>query len=210
MTFIEWLPLALVCLLGAATPGPSLAVIINLTFQNGRATGVMASISHAFGVALYAFGAVLGLNSLFINYPIIAKWMIILGGLYLAYLGFKLLTSPIAAAQKPQQQITSDQSIAWSGVRDAFLIAFLNPKLAIFFIALFSQFIPAEGVSAIQGVVLISTVFVIDMLWYVMVVQLLSLVQTKFNSSDKNVFWLTRIQGLLFVILAFNALIFSN
>ena len=210
MTLLEWLPLALVCFLGAATPGPSLALITSQIMRHGAMTGSLASISHAVGVGIYAVGAILGLNALFVQFPAIASAMVILGAAYLVYLGIKLLRYiPQATDAQPSDQETRSAT-HYKAVLDAFLIAFLNPKLAVFFIALFSQFIPHDGTSIYLGVILVSTVLTIDMLWYLLVVQLITVVQKKAKFQISQSPWFTRIQGIIFILIAVNAVLFSS
>lgn len=210
MTFIDWLPLALVCLLGAATPGPSLLLILNQTIKHGPFTGSLASISHAIGVGFYALGAILGLNALFLRFPTVAQVMVILGALYLIYLGVKLLRVNPFGVEESLKDDSGTQKVNLSGVLDAFLIAFLNPKLAVFFIALFSQFIPTTGTSLELGVILVATVLLIDMLWYLLVVQLITFMQKQSGFSFAKSPWFSRVQGCIFIIIAINAVVFSN
>ena len=70
-----------------------------------------------------------------------------------------------------QQIAPSEKDI--NGWRDGFLIAFLNPKLAIFFLALFSQFVSAEA-SGQQKLIMTATVGTIDTIWYCLVTFALS------------------------------------
>ena len=60
-----------------------------------------------------------------------------------------------------------------NGWRDGFLIAFLNPKLAIFFLALFSQFVDADA-GWQQKAIMTTTVGLIDMIWYVVIAYAMS------------------------------------
>ncbi|MDO6720104.1 LysE family translocator [Psychrosphaera sp. 1_MG-2023] len=206
MTFIEWLPLAFVCLLGAATPGPSLAIILNQTFSQGANAGRLASISHAIAVGIYAVGAILGLSSLFQAVPMLANILITLGALYLIYLGVMLIRS----TNKPEPVINNHSVMANDGVKQAFIIAFLNPKLAVFFFALFSQFIPTSGTSITTATILVGTVLFIDMLWYLAIVQIATTIKKRTQISNKNVRLLKLFQGGLFILIAVNALIFTN
>lgn len=87
-----------------------------------------------------------------------------------------------------------------NGWRDGFLIAFLNPKLAIFFLALFSQFVSADATMT-QKVIMVSTVGIIDALWYVVVSFLISrgpiVTRLKQNSHI-----IDRIAGSFLILLA--------
>lgn len=210
MSLVEWLSLALICFLGAATPGPSLAIIIGHTFKSGIKTGRLASISHAIAVGLYALMAVLGLAAVFKLFPVLAQAFVFAGAAYLAYLGFKILRA------KPGQQTDAtdskirEHSVNWQGVKEAFLIAFLNPKLAVFFLALFSQFIPQQGAGIELTLILVGTVLIIDMLWYLGVVESLVRLQKRVNLSPSRTNLLAKAQGIIFILLAINAVIFSS
>ncbi len=61
----------------------------------------------------------------------------------------------------------------WEAARDGFAISILNPKIALFFIALFSQFV-VEGSSSTDQAIIAITPFMIDGLWYTIVAFLLS------------------------------------
>ena len=51
-----------ICLLGAMSPGPSMVVVINNAIFKGRYNGILTSIGHGIGIAVYATFAVLGLG----------------------------------------------------------------------------------------------------------------------------------------------------
>ena len=62
MTLLTFAQVFTVCLLGAMSPGPSMAVVINNAIFKGRYNGILTSIGHGTGIALYATFAVLGLG----------------------------------------------------------------------------------------------------------------------------------------------------
>lgn len=190
-----WLSLVTICLLGAMSPGPSLALVIKNTIKGGTNQGYATAISHGLGVALYAAITATGIGLVIVQSPMLYQAIQYAGAAFLLYLGVKSLW----AAKKTkniikESQLSKDSTIESSddessvlegskleqnkgellpnekvhGWRDGFLIAFLNPKLAIFFLALFSQFVDANA-HWIQNVIMASTVGVIDMLWYVLV-----------------------------------------
>ncbi len=163
MSLAEWLGLAALCFMGAASPGPSLAVVLSSSLSGGRSAGVVASWGHAAGVGLYAALTVYGLSLVLTRHPWLFLGMQLAGAAYLLYLALKLWRSHNGPDSKntPQQRSPS----ARAALRDGFAVAFLNPKLAIFMLALFSQFIdPASG----QGhkLLLIATALGVDGLWY--------------------------------------------
>ena len=161
-----WLSLVVICVLGALSPGPSLALVIKNTLSGGQKQGYSTAISHGLGVALYAVIIATGIGIIITKSPIIYAVIQYSGAAFLVYLGMKSLFSQ----KKNISLIDNNQYIEpkINGWRDGFLIAFLNPKLAIFFLALFSQFVE-ENASWQQNLIMTSTVGFIDTAWYCLV-----------------------------------------
>ncbi|WP_116364446.1 LysE family translocator [Parahaliea mediterranea] len=172
MAFTHWLSLFTVCLLGAVSPGPSLAVVLGNTLREGRAAGMAAALAHGAGVGLYGLITVSGLAVMMTGSPRLFAGLQVLGALYLVYLGLRgLLASAAgqAAADDPAAAAPPRGGSASAG----FLVAFLNPKLAIFMLALFSQFLGPDthwGTKAIM----VLTVGLTDAAWYCLVALLAS------------------------------------
>lgn len=166
MEFHLWLSLVVICILGALSPGPSLAIVIKNTLNGGASQGYATAISHALGVALYAAITATGIGLLIVQSPMLFAAIKYAGAAFLLYLGIKALMSKQKNLQFSQQDGELDPSI--NGWRDGFLIAFLNPKLAIFFLALFSQFVEPNAGWQQKGV-MTATVGIIDMLWYIFI-----------------------------------------
>ena len=165
-----WFSVTIVCLLGAMSPGPSLAIIINHSLSQGKIAGFFAAVAHGVGIGLFAFATVFGLVVAVDKNPLLFDVIQTLGSLFLLYLAAKLLLAPI---QRENNLSVVVKSSYWAAARDGFLIALVNPKIIIFFTALFSQFVRPESDT---GEKLALTVIAggIDMLWYILVVLLLS------------------------------------
>ena len=166
MVLSVWLSLALVCMMGAMSPGPSLAVVLKHTLSGGMRNGMLAALSHGVGVGLYAAASLLGLGALMVQFPNVYQLLVYLGAAYLAYLGIKIL---LAKPSNNELQVQKSEVSALKALQDGFAIAFLNPKLAIFFLALFSQFIDPQNLTLSIGIIMCLTVFVIDTGWYLLV-----------------------------------------
>lgn len=166
-----WLSFVVICIMGALSPGPSLALVIKNTLAGGTSQGYATAISHGLGVALYAAITATGIAMIIVKSPVLFNIIQYAGAAFLLYLGIKSLLS------KQQNQVFSQEEVAnksqVNGWRDGFLIAFLNPKLAIFFLALFSQFLGAEATSQ-QKLIMTATVGSIDALWYCLITFTLS------------------------------------
>ncbi|PCI61160.1 MAG: lysine transporter LysE [Gammaproteobacteria bacterium] len=191
MELTAWLSLATICILGAMTPGPSLAMVLKHTVAGGRLNGVVTSITHGLAVSLYAVLTVLGMAVLINETPWLFNIIKYAGAGFLLWLAFKAFTAKSALAKINQikSKVSLKQS-AWEG----FMIAFLNPKLAIFFLALFSQFIEANA-SWQQKVIMVFTVGGIDTLWYCLIAAILS--HSLFlNKLRNNIHWVEKATGV--------------
>ncbi len=170
MSLMLWLSLLLICILGAMSPGPSLAVVLRQTIGNGRAHGILAGVSHATGVGLWAIATVWGLGLLVSQNPIAYQMLSWMGAVYLVWMGFNALR--FASTPHFNTQAGSKQNY-WGAIRSGALISLLNPKLAVFFAALFSQFVTVDQ-SVQTQVIMVLTVAVVDGLWYTLVALLFS------------------------------------
>jgi len=158
--------------MGAMSPGPSLAVILRNTLSGGRTQGVMSGIGHGLGITFYAVVAVLGLLAIIDTIPHFFSIAQIAGSLFLIWLGGKMIISFFKKDYTANENMTSKSS-AHQGFLEGFLIAILNPKIAAWLLALFSQFVEPKALLAEQFV-LVATVGVIDASWYCLVAFLAS------------------------------------
>lgn len=162
MELAAWLSLATVCIFGAMTPGPSLIVILKHTISGGRINGLLASLGQAVGVGCYATLSVLGLAILIQQSPLLFDVIRYASVGFILYLAYQSFTARSSFGKLDQQKV---EVSLWLSFRQGVMIAFVNPKLAIFFLALFSQFISADA-SSYQQLVMVLTVSGIDLLWY--------------------------------------------
>ena len=167
MAFTTWLALAAICIMGAISPGPSLALIMRNTVRGGRWHGMATGLGHGLGVGLYALIAAYGLALLLTTTPWLFQLVQYAGAAFLAWLGLPgLLTNP-GAGPAPEQSASELRSRRL-GALEGFAVAFLNPQLAIFFVALFSQFVHAHT-DWPEALLMMLTAGGIDALWYSLV-----------------------------------------
>ena len=200
MTLATWFSLLAICCLGAMSPGPSLAVVLRHTISNGRAHGMATAISHAAGVAIWALLTVWGLAVLVVEWPLVYQLLTYAGALYLMWMGIKALRSK-GAGPLHVEPVKAPISEA---ARDGLMVSLLNPKLAFFFIALFSQFVSAELVLA-DKLIMMGTASVIDAVWYIIVALVLSHSQVLKKLQSKSA-TIDKISGVILLGLAMRVL----
>jgi threonine/homoserine/homoserine lactone efflux protein len=203
MTLELWLSLVVICILGALSPGPSLALVVRNTMLGGHKPGFATAVSHGVGVGLYAAIAVTGIGLVIVQSPLVFQIIQYTGVAFLLYLAFNALRSNGSNIDLDVAQEQKSKGI--NGWRDGFLLAFLNPKLAIFFLALFSQFVDANA-SLNHKLIMIFTVGGLDALWYSLVVFGLSR-GTVLSKLKANSHIIDRFTGLVLILLAVRVVI---
>ena len=162
MTFFIWSQFAIVCLVGAMSPGPSLAIVIRNNINFNRISGILTSIGHGLGIGVYATLAVLGLGLILQANQTIFLLIQIVGLILLFFYG------TIFILQKNSKEINEINQRQLSSFFQGFSIAIINPKILIWFTAVYSQFIYLEA-TFFFNTILVATASTIDALWYIFV-----------------------------------------
>jgi len=170
MTLTTWFTFLVICTLGAMSPGPSVAVVLKITVNNGRAHGLVASWFHAAGIGLWALATISGLAVVVARSETLFHLITWFGAAYLAWLSYKAIMAGKAGALDVAQ---AGKLSLWQAGREGAVISFLNPKIAIFFLALFSQFIVVDA-TLLDFVLMVLTPTLVDGLWYSLVAVVLS------------------------------------
>jgi threonine/homoserine/homoserine lactone efflux protein len=149
-----WLLFCLACVALVATPGPSIVYLVSRTLAQGRAAGFVSLCGTSSGFALHALAAAFGLSALLAAVPLAYDAVRGLGAAYLAWLAVSTWrmrddTVPASATTElPAAQL----------FRQGLLTAVLNPKVALFQLAFFPQFVtPSAGSVLAQSLTLAAT-----------------------------------------------------
>jgi len=161
-TGTQALAFAGVIALGAMSPGPDFAVVVRRAAIDGRVPGVAAATGVAAGVFLWSVAAAAGVAALVATAPAVLGTIRWAGAAYLAYLGIRALVSAARPAPAP---ITLGPGSARGAFRDGLLCNALNPKAAVFFLALLPQFLPAHP-GALDTLTLSLLAVLITLLWF--------------------------------------------
>ena len=147
--------------LGAISPGPSLLMVIRNTIVGGRRRGVMCAVGHGIGFGLYAGIAIFGLIVLLEQAPQVFLVLQLIGIALLFWYGWLMWHH---AKDEIEESIESEAR----GFLEGFSIAFFNPKIALFLVAVLAQVLDA-GMSLATKLVIGFIGMAIDMIWYVLV-----------------------------------------
>ena len=162
MTFFVWSQFAIVCIAGAMSPGPSLAIVIRNNVNFNRLAGILTSIGHGIGIGVYATLAVLGLGLILQTNQTVFMIIQIIGLVLLFLFGLMFVF------QKNKQDIKEEKQSQLNSFLQGLTIAIINPKILIWFTAVYSQFIAIDA-SFYFNSILVLTASLIDAIWYIIV-----------------------------------------
>ena len=194
MSLLIFLKIFAVCLLGAMSPGPSMVVVINNAIFKNRLNGILTSIGHGVGIGIYALFAVLGIALIIKTNLYVFNVIKFLSIIFLVYLGVNLMITN-DKLEFDGKNINSGFTSFLQGLS----ISLLNPKIFIWFVAIYSQFMSVDN-DMIFNTILILTASIIDAIWYVILTLLVTTNIALDFIKDKSVL-LQKFVGCVFIII---------
>ncbi len=192
----EFLTIVVAHALAVASPGPDFAIVLKQSLAHGRRTALWTSLGIGCGISIHILYCLLGLGYLLKDSPTALATAKYLGAAYLAFVGVQALRTPpregdvdLSGGDK-----LPEDGAAWT---TGFLVNVLNPKAALFFIALFPLAVNPHTPKLIQagyGLWMVAA----TTLWFSFV----SLVFTRPEVRRKFLrhgHWIDRALGLVFV-----------
>ena len=154
---------ALAVALLALTPGPVWVYLISRTLAQGRRAGYFSLIGVMAGVLVHLLAAAVGLSALLLAVPWAFDAVKLAGAAYLLWLAWSTVRGA-GFSFSPQPLPPVPDRVLF---RQAMLASVVNPKVAVFYLSLFPQFVdPAAGSVLAQslalGIVHVSVSTLID------------------------------------------------
>jgi len=143
------------CLALTATPGPDMLLIASRSASQGRAAGFATLAGIQAGTYCHALAAAFGLSQLFLLVPLAYDVVRYAGAAYLLYLAWKTVRS---SAPATVAQPDAARHAIGTMFRQGLLTNLLNPKMALFVLALFPQFVQPEVGSVEVQIMLLATI----------------------------------------------------
>ena len=192
MTLITFGQVFIVCLLGAMSPGPSMAVVIHNAIFKGRYNGILTSIGHGLGIAIYATFAVLGLGLIIETNIIIFNSLKILSIIFLIFIGMKSILNK--EKLNLEKKDIKEKTISFL---QGLSISILNPKILVWFIAIYSQFMSINN-ELIFNIYLVLIAGIVDAFWYIFLTLAVT-TASALTFFQTKILLIKKIQGFLFV-----------
>jgi threonine/homoserine/homoserine lactone efflux protein len=188
-----------------ATPGVDLLLTLSRTLQGGLRAGFAAALGIISGCVVHTFAAALGLAALLATSALaftVIKW---LGAAYLLWLALGMLKAALTGTPDARMA-TAPAALApasWRAVYfQGFITNVLNPKVALFFLALLPQFIAADAPSKPLAFVFLGALFIVNGALFLFAVVLTANIARRIATGSRMRRALNGSGGLLFALLA--------
>ena len=166
------------------TPGAATAMVIRSAMRGGWRAGLRTIAGNSVGVVAWALLSIAGISALVAASEVAFVALKVTGALVLAWMGiqsFRRAGAPDAAVLEPRRA---------RAFRDGLVTSLANPKLAVFFVALFPQFVP-DGAPVLPSALLMAAMIVsFDLVWYSALAYLVARARRAFVEGP----WLARAQ----------------
>ena len=198
MEITQILAFTVVALLLVVSPGPNGLLIAKTVPVSGKGAG-FANVA-GFVTAFYVHGvlSVLGISVLLTKSEELFFIVKLVGALYLMWIGIKALIAAFQPQTKQAITVQRSKRTLFKAYIEGFLTNVLNPKVSMFYLAAFPQFIPIGNDAALYGFMLVSIHALMNTAWFSGMVLLLSKVS---SFTKKYVFQrlLKSATGLIFI-----------
>jgi threonine/homoserine/homoserine lactone efflux protein len=179
------------------TPGQDTFFILGRSLAGGRRAGISAALGVSVGTVIHTVFAALGLSALLATSPYAFMTVKFAGAAYLMYIGVRALLA------RGNGLPTDDGGAAvghWSAFRQGILTNLLNPKVALFFLALLPQFIAADSRQKVVAFLALGLSFVtLGVVWCVMLAVAAAKLRGAFLRRPSMAQVLNKVAGAMFI-----------
>jgi threonine/homoserine/homoserine lactone efflux protein len=182
------------------TPGQDTFFILGRSLSGGRTAGVAAALGISAGSVIHTFAAALGLAALLASSPYAFMAVKFAGAAYLFYIGARALLS--RASGLPGEDSPRSGDGRWAAFRSGIVSNLLNPKVALFFLALMPQFIDAASTNKVAAFLALGLTFVaLGVVWCVVLAIGAARLRGAFLRRPSMARVLNKIAGAMFIAL---------
>jgi RhtB (resistance to homoserine/threonine) family protein len=183
------------------TPGPDTAYIVGRSVAQGRGAGVISALGISAGCCVHTLACAFGLTALLAASAAAFTVIKFVGAIYLIYLGVRLLfASPEKAAASGDKRAAGGPKSLKQLFMQGFWTNVLNPKVVLFFVSFFPQFVAATSDHKTLAFLSLGVVFVaMSAVWNTFVAWIAGSVTRRLGGKPGVKKWLDRFVGSAFV-----------
>jgi threonine/homoserine/homoserine lactone efflux protein len=139
------------------TPGPATALVVRSALRGGRRAAFQTTLGNSVGVLLWGAASAVGISALVAASQIAFLVLKVTGAVVLVALGLQSWR---------HRGETAERTSTSHAFRDGVVTSLANPKLAIFFVALFPQFLSGGHSTLGKGLLMACLIVALDLIWY--------------------------------------------
>ncbi|WP_250476133.1 MULTISPECIES: LysE family translocator [unclassified Caballeronia] len=185
------------------TPGPDTAYIVGRSVAQGRGAGIVSALGISAGCIVHTLACAFGLTAILAASATAFTVIKIAGAIYLIYLGVRLILAKHDDATAARQAHASEKATPKSLLQlfaQGFVTNVLNPKVVLFFVSFFPQFVAAESQHKTLAFLALGIVFIaMSTVWNSFVAWIAGSVTERFAGKSGVKKWLDRGVGSAFV-----------
>lgn len=203
--FLNLCTVAVVSLLAAMSPGPDFFIVLKNSMSYSRRIGILTAIGICMALFVHLSYTMVGIGLLMSEGSLFYNLVKYCGATYLFYLGSKNFYYSFKKKEKKEVVIDTQSISAQAAFRQGFLTNLLNPKCALFFVSLFSQFV-MEGTSFFVKIEYALINWTVSLFWFI---ALSYLVTTKALTTKIGQFQtiIDRLMGAALMLLSLKVLV---
>ncbi len=146
----EFLILATAHLFAVASPGADFAVVVKNTLRSGMRTGTFTALGIGLGILVHLVYTLLGVALVLSQSPFLFELIKYLGAGYLVWLAIQCFASR-AKSESSAEPVKASEISPRDAIRQGFFVSVLNPKVTVFFIALFTSIVSQNTPISVQA-----------------------------------------------------------
>jgi threonine/homoserine/homoserine lactone efflux protein len=182
------------------TPGQDTFFILGRSIASGRPAGIAAALGVSAGTVVHTCAAALGLSALLATSPYAFMAVKFAGAAYLLYIGLRALLT--RSNGLPGTQSGNGGDGRWPAFRQGIVTNLLNPKVALFFLALMPQFISAGSTNKVGAFLALGLTFVsLGLAWCTTLAIGAAWLRKVFLRRPSLATWMNRAAGTMFIAL---------
>lgn len=139
-------------------PGPDILFVITQSITGGRKAGIIFAAGLCTGLIVHIAAVTLGLSVLLASSPVAFSALKFAGAAYLIYLGVRTFVG----RHRNKISLTEKGGVVSRLYRKGILMNVLNPKVALFFLAFFPQFVDPSVAAPVLQMLLLGLVFMVQ------------------------------------------------
>jgi threonine/homoserine/homoserine lactone efflux protein len=147
-----------VAVLVTIAPGPATAMVVRSAARGGRREALVCTVGNSLGVLAWGALAAAGVAAVVAASAEVFTAVKLVGAVVLVMLGVQSLRG-----RGPAERAAAPTGRA---LRDGLVTSISNPKLAVFYVALFPQFVPAGAPVLPAALLMAATIVAFDLVWY--------------------------------------------